>query len=165
MVGTEASIPKGMCIGDDVDVVGDSISDGTHIMGVEHEQVLHHLHHAKRKEIHVSLTGISGSIHISHFNLMNEASLRRIYTLAWPIMNQWRLSFFIYVYLENPFHLQITPTVNYLFIYFPLFFQIIIKIKIKGTYEKHLHSYILGPEEHIQGRHRLMSDSGLDQLL
>jgi hypothetical protein len=36
----------------------------------------------------------------------------------------------------------------------------------KHTYEMHLHSYILGPEEHSQGRHRLMLDSGvLDQLL
>jgi len=117
MIGTKASIPKGMCIGNDVDVVGDSISDEIHIIGIEEEEVLHHLHHTKWKEINVRLTRVSASIHISGgLNLMNETSLCGIYTLAWTIMKQWCLSFFIYVYLENPFHLQITPIYIYIYI-------------------------------------------------
>lgn len=105
MVGTKASIPEGSCTGNKVDVVGEGISDRTHVMGISHEDVPNHLHHAKWQEIYVSLVGVSGSVILVQFHRVNEASLCRIYTLAWTIMNQWLLSFFIYKYLENPLHL------------------------------------------------------------
>ncbi|KAM1320163.1 hypothetical protein ACFX13_031764 [Malus domestica] len=55
VISTKASIPKGMLIRNDVDIVDDSSSDGLSVMGVGHVQVLHQHHHTEGKKINEGL--------------------------------------------------------------------------------------------------------------
>lgn len=43
------------------------------------------------------------------FKLINEPSLTGVDTLAWAVVDQWRLPFFIHKHLKSPLHLQIAP--------------------------------------------------------
>lgn len=111
VVSTKASIPKGMFIRDDIDIVNHSTTNGLSVMGLGHIEVLNQHHHTEWKKINKGFVWVCGPISIVHFHFMNEPSLCRIYALARTIMKYGWISFLIYIYLEQPFHLQVTPAV------------------------------------------------------
>lgn len=112
MIGTEASVPKRMLVGDDVDVVADGTANRFHAVGIWHVKILNHHHHAKWQEKHKGLIGVPGSVLVVLLHLVDEPSFCRIYALARTVVEYRRLSFFIYKYLEMFLHLQVTPATN-----------------------------------------------------
>ena len=111
MISTKASIPEGVVVGYEVDVVNDCLLNGMYFMGVRHIQVLNHHHHAEWKKVEEGLVRVCGSINASLFHFMDESSLCRVNALAWTIVKHRRFSFFIYIYLKQLLHFKITPTI------------------------------------------------------
>ena len=114
MVSTKASIPEGVVMGYEVDVVNDRILNGMYFMGVRHIQVLNHHHYTEWKKVEEGFLRVCRSVKASLFHFMDESSLCGVNALAWTIMKYWRLSFFIHIYPKQLLHFKITPIYNYL---------------------------------------------------
>lgn len=109
VICTKASIPKGMLIRDDIDIVNHCTTYGLSAMGLSLIEVLNQHHHTEWEKINKGIIWIFCPISIVHFHFMNEHSFCRVYALAWTIMKYGWISFLVYIYLEQPFHLQVTP--------------------------------------------------------
>lgn len=98
MVCTKSSIPEGMFMRNEVNVIHDSRSYGTCVVGTKLVEVLNHSDHAEGKEVKECPLGVSGPKHLIPFlHLMNKPSLRGVYAFAWPVVEHGNLSFFVHI--------------------------------------------------------------------
>ena len=75
MISGEASIPKGIFAGDDIDIVIYGVSNGMKIVGVADIHIPDQHCHAKGQEKNVSFVGIFGPELPIHLDFVDEVSL------------------------------------------------------------------------------------------
>lgn len=109
MICTQAPIPVWISFGDDIDVISNGLFDRGDIEGLGLVYEFNHLGDAERQKEDMSKIRVPSPIPGVHFHAVDEPSLRRVYAPAGAIMEQWRLTFFIHIHLEQPLHFQITP--------------------------------------------------------
>lgn len=110
MIRAKASIPVGIFVRDDIDVVHNGLFDGFEIERIGLVKVVNHFCDAEWKKMNLCYVGITCSELCIGFQVINKSSFRRIYAPAGTVMEKWWLTFFINKYLEHFLHFQITPT-------------------------------------------------------
>lgn len=111
MVGTEASVPVRVPISHDGDVVRDQSFQGSPIIGdVRFVEEVHDVDYAEGEEEDVRIGGMASYERVAlALHLADEVAFDGVDILARPVMDDGRLSFFVYPHLEPLLHLNVTP--------------------------------------------------------
>lgn len=111
MISAKATIPVGVFMGNDIDIIGDRILHWAPLMGVGHVYNLGNHDHTQGEEIDVGLVRIHGSKR-ADLHVLDEVAFYSVYHLTGPIMKYWWFTFFINVYLKLLLHLQVAPIIH-----------------------------------------------------
>jgi hypothetical protein len=109
MIGSHTSVPKGILVGNDINVIADEASYGRDIMRQGLVNEAHHHGYAQGKKMNMGLLRVRCHEPIPQFKLVNESAFCRIDILTRPVVCQRRFPLWIYKYLEMLLHFRITP--------------------------------------------------------
>lgn len=111
VIGPEAPIPVLVFPRNKMDVIFDCLFHRTPmIMRLPVVNETNNRRNAEREEKDMCPFGIFGA-ELANLHMVNEISLHCVYALAWTVVKNGRLSFFIDKYLKLFFHFQVAPGV------------------------------------------------------
>lgn len=109
VVGSEASIPVRILVGDDIDVIHSSVPHEGPVVGFWDVDDLSDHGDAEGEEEQVGLLRVVGP-ELAHLHVRNEDTLDRVRVLARPEVEHRRLPFFVYVHFQSLFHFAVAST-------------------------------------------------------
>lgn len=106
VIGSKASIPIGILVSNDIDIIHSSIPHEGPVMGFRDVDDLSDHGDADGEEEQVGLFRVVRP-KPAHFHICNEDPLDRIRVLARPEVEHRRLPFFVYVHLQSLLHFSV----------------------------------------------------------